>query len=141
MVRKFFFLCATIVALVLAIHFTSSTARGQGAGSLVALEAAGAGTIFAVDAAGSIYSGEGCFGNLKPFARIGQIPAGRTPTCMGAWSNGQDIFVGCSNGDVYSFGPSTAPGFTATFCANVLGGGPTPTAAKTNWGSLKARYR
>ena len=62
-------------------------ARGQGAGSLVAITAEG-GPIFAVDGAGNIYKGEGCFGNLQPFARIRQVPACHTPTCMGSWNNG-----------------------------------------------------
>jgi hypothetical protein len=137
MVRKV--LLAMVALAAVAVVVQGVPARGQSAGSLVAIDANG-GSIFAVDGAGSIYSGEGCFGNLRPFVRIGQLPAGSTPTCMGAWNNGQAIFVGCSNGDVYSFAPFASPGFTASYCGNIFGGSPTPSQRET-WGSLKSRYR
>jgi hypothetical protein len=139
MSRKLMLVCGTLLTLALAILYTGDTARGQGVGSLVAITAE-IGPIFAVDAAGNIYKGEGCYGNLQPFARIGQIPGGHTPTCIGSWNNGQALFVGCSDGDIYSFSQSTPLGFTAGLCGNVFGGAPT-TAIRSNWGSLKARYR
>src|SRR5262245_66062141 len=119
MTKKLLVALGAVASLVLALHFTGDAARGQSAGNLVALDANG-GPIFAVDAAGNIYSGEGCFGNLRPFVRIGQLPAGRTPTCMGSWYNGQAIFIGCSNGDVYTFSPNSTPLFTPDFCGNIL---------------------
>ena len=136
--RRILIVAAMLVGLLIGLVFTLTTARGQGAGSLVALTAEG-GPIFAVDAAGRIYSAGSSGGNLQ-YARIGKIPAGHTPTCMGGWNNGVAIFIGCSDGDVYTFPNFTAPGFTAEFCGNIFGGAPTP-ASKTNWGTLKARYR
>ena len=49
-------------------------ARGQGAGSLVAITAEG-GPIFAVDGAGNIYKGEGCF-REPPALRADRAGAG-----------------------------------------------------------------
>ena len=139
MTRKLLLACAAVVALAVALHFSGGAARGQGANTLVAL--IGDAPIFAVDAQGFIYSGEGCFGNLRPFSRVGQLPSGAArPTCMGSWLNGQAIFVGCENGDVYSFAPFVPPGFTAGYCGNIFGGAPVP-AMKSTWGQLKARYR
>ncbi len=139
MIRRLVLACVTLMVLGLALHYTSDIARGQGAGSLVAITAEG-GPIFAVDGAGNIYKGEGCFGNLEPFARVGQIPGEHAPTCIGSWNNGQAIFVGCADGNIYSFGPFTPPGFTAGLCGNIFGGAPTLTT-RSSWGSLKARYR
>lgn len=137
--RKLLLASVALAALVVTLHFSGGAARGQGANTLVAL--IGTGPIFAVDGQGFIYSGEGCFGNLRPFSRVGQLPSGAaTPTCMGDWSNGQDIFVGCVNGDVYSFPPFAPSGFTAQYCGNIFGGAPVP-SVKSTWGNLKARYR
>ncbi|HEV2104972.1 MAG TPA: hypothetical protein VGU27_04520 [Candidatus Eisenbacteria bacterium] len=136
MKRTAFFVSAALGVLVCALHLTGGSARGQGASALVAMTAE-AGPVFAVDSAGNIYRSDGC---QAPFVAIGRIPAGHSPTCMGAWSNGQNIFVGCSDGDVYSFAPFAAPGFIAGLCGNALAGSPTAVGRAT-WGSLKARYR
>lgn len=139
MTRRSILAGCSVAVIAIGLQCSGDSAHGQGAGSLVAITAAG-GPVFAVDAAGGIYSGEGCFGNLRPFSRIGQLPAGATPTCISSWSNGQAIFIGCSNGDIYSFAPFAIPPVTPGFCGNVLGGSPTP-ATRSSWGSLKAGYR
>jgi hypothetical protein len=135
MVRRLLVAGTALAVLVVALHLTRNTARGQGVGSLAAITANG-GPIFAVDAAGNIYKGS-C---NEPFARIGQIPAGHTPTCMGGWSNGVAIFIGCSDGTIYTFPNFATPPITPDLCGNVFGGAPTP-AVKSTWGELKSRYR
>jgi hypothetical protein len=129
--------------LKVASHFAGNTAQGQSTGSLVAICIASTGSgdaVFGVDGAGTIYAGQGCWGNLRPFTRIGQLPGGSAPTCMTSWSNGQNVFIGCANGDVYSFAPFASPPIAPGLCGNMTGGGPTP-AKSTTWGNLKTHFR
>jgi hypothetical protein len=116
-----------LLCLALAYHLGASSAGAQAPAGLVAINQATA-DIYAVDAVGNIYAGEPCYGNLRPFVHVGQMPAGCVPT-----------FVGCANGDIYRLDDAGYPNVSAGFCGNIYGR-PTP-ARQITWGSLKTRYR
>lgn len=137
MARRFFYVAAGMLMLAMSYHLSADRATAQAGGQLAAIAVGGA--LFGVDQDGGLYSGEGCFGTNRPFARVGELPAGRTPTCMASLNNGAIIFIGCSNGDVFTFNAGESAPISPSFCGNLLSGSPTP-AQRESWGQLKQRY-
>jgi len=139
--RAFLYVSLGILALAGAFHLGARSVLAQAGGSAVPLAIASTGTfqgIFAVDGDGAIYAGEGCFGNLRPFAKVGQLP----PSAPGPYaitSSGSQTWVTCANGDIYGVATFSYPNCTVDFCANIHGS-PVPTKPMT-WGRAKATYR
>jgi hypothetical protein len=134
--KRFFFICAGLLCLVLAYHLGAQNARAQSHPSIVAIAWNRAdGYAYAVDAAGAIFANPG---NCGSWTRVGQMPAGCTPTCILDGDLSGHLDVGCAEGDFYYLS-GTFPYITPVFCSSIYGG-TTPSTQET-WGGLKSRYR
>ncbi len=136
MLKKLFYASASILMLALAYHLGAVSATAQSHPSIVAIAWNRAdGYAYAVDAAGGIFANPG---NCGTWTRVGQMPAGCTPTCILDGDLSGHLDVGCAEGDFYYLSGSF-PNITPVFCSSIYGG-PTPAQQQT-WGRLKATYR
>src|SRR5882762_6476655 len=119
MLKKLSYASASVLMLAVAYHLGATNARAQSHPSIVAIAWRHAdGYAYAVDAAGGIFANPG---NCGAWTRVGQIPAGCTPTCILDGDVGGSLDVGCSNGDFYTL-VGTFPSITPLFCSSIYGG-------------------
>jgi len=137
MARRFFYVCAGLFLLALSYQLGASTATAQaGNPSIVGVAwRLTDGHAYAAASDGSVYATPGyCAG----WTRVGQLPAGETPTEVLDGDVGGSMDVMCASGNVYTV-TGAIPNISLVLCSSIYGS-PSP-AARATWGQLKARYR
>jgi len=142
MAKKFFYVCAGVLALALAIQLGARVASGQAGGLLVTGGVAGTrGELHAsgVDASGNIWVGNifggGTAGPIAP-PKPGRIVAVEADDVSISGGQPSEIAILYEDGDVYLWygGPPWQ------FMTNILTNSPV-TATQKSWGQVKDRYR
>jgi hypothetical protein len=135
MARKFFYVCAGVLMLVVAYQFGVTAAHGQAGGTVTDAEDPGLGS-YVVTSSGAVYlSGYTSYLAVAPhWSLVGTIP--ESSPIVRITSAGDGIaHAFAENGNFYV---SPDGGKTWSLHGNVFGGA-TP-ALHESWGSLKSRY-
>jgi len=141
MAKKFFYVCAGVLALALAIQLGARVASGQAGGMLVTGGLAG--TRGALSASGVDASGNIWLGNISGGITAGPIAPPKPGRIVAVETNGVsnggqpgEIVVLYEDGDVYLW----AAGPPWLFMTNILSNSPV-SATQKSWGKVKADYR
>jgi hypothetical protein len=132
--RRFFYVSAALLCLVLAYHFDATSARAQLSDRVVAVGRQPDGQALAVSERGVIFHNPG---NCQAWSAVTQLPPGRVPVAIVDGVGGA-MGIACADGTVWMVQGSGAATSVAA-CSNVFAGQPAP--RKTTWGEVKSDYR
>jgi hypothetical protein len=136
MARKFFFICAGLLCLAVALKLGATVAVAQTATLDVAEAELG---LYAGTIGRTVYlATQTDPGGPLDFYRSFSVPGSSRILAVHVGGNSTyPVTAVLENGDVYV---ATNFGSSWNLAGNIIGGGPTP-ARVTTWGSLKSRYR